>query len=687
LFFAGNPEKEAVILAGEGEWVRWPTGRQLVVRYQYSSARDRNLWIDDLKMEAAFSKDTVAPALLACRFPEERLLLIEFSESPAKISGDCFRLGQQEGKVWEITECSQDASQVLLRFSEEIPNRAELTLQLSGVCDPDGNCMEDTMIFLRRNDAVWGDVVFTELMADPEPGVGLPEQEYIELYNRSMDTVDLNDWYCRVDSRDHHLSGAHLWDGGKLAPGAFGLLRGITLPNAGALLSLYSSRNVLIHAARYSLPWNGAAWKQEGGWSLESPDPERICTLSDLWGFSEDVSGGTPGEVNSLDREVADNEPPLMLYTGFDEATSLFSLHFTEPVDCSHWTPRQFLLLPGNVMPDSVAPGFPLSDRVDLWLPGAFGKRTEFSVQLPILVDCSGNLCYTGKANGGAAVVPAPGGVVINEVMFDPEEGHPEFVELYNPGTRFQDLHNLCLDAVNRGALPDRPVPISLNSRLLPPGAYVVLAEHAEQLREAYGPEASGKWIGVEPWPSLNDGGGTLYLTDRAGQTVDLMHFSEELHMELLDQLSGISLERIDPGLPGQDPANWHSAASIAGYATPGNQNSQWREDVEGEKVLQVRPRVFSPDNDGFEDVLEITFSPQGIGWIFSLWISDMEGRQVRVMANNHVAGTVSVYRWDGEQTDGWMAPEGLYILHAGGYHEATGKTWRKRLAVGLTYR
>ncbi|MGW8314892.1 MAG: lamin tail domain-containing protein [Bacteroidales bacterium] len=701
LLFSGDPDLDPMTIKGKGEVLQWPRGRQLVVRYQYTSARDRNFWIDDLAMEGTFWKDTIAPVLLDYRVVGSDRLILEFSEPPVNPGPDLFRLENPSGKMWKILDCIPEADHVTLRFSEEIPNRADLLLHLSGICDQDGNCLEGTVVYVRRNEAVWGDVVFSELMADPEPGVGLPEQEYVELYNRSSESIDLNGWLCRAGEREYRLSGDHLWEGGILAPGGYGLLHGIALPNDGAELSLYNSREVLIHAVKYSVPWNGPTWKKEGGWSLESPDPDRLCNVSALWEYTQDVRGGTPGEVNSRNRKLEDDEPPVLLYTGYDAGLSLFSLYFSEPVRCSPWAPGQFPLLPEHVLPDSVVPGFPLSDRVDLWLPESFNERTGFSVKLPFLIDCSGNLLRAREAAGGAAPDPVPGAVVINEVMFHPTEGLPEYVELYNPGSKYQDLHALCLDAEKTGAAPKRPVPLSSHSWLLQPGGYVVLAAYAGQLREAYGPEASGKWVGVEPWPSLSDLGGSLYLTDRAGQTIDMMNFGEELHLDLLDQTAGVSLERIDPSLtgydasvsgsgsslPGSDPSNWHSAASIAGYATPGKQNSQWREEGEGLDLLTVNPKVFSPDNDGFEDILEVIFRPGTGGWVLTLWISDMKGREVCMLANNHVAGSASVYRWNGEQGDGWMVPEGIYIVHAGAYHEGTRKTWKKRVAVGLVYR
>jgi hypothetical protein len=45
-----------------------------------------------------------------------------------------------------------------------------------------------------------GDIVITEIMADPVPAVSLPAEEYIEIFNRTEYTFDLENW--RLSSED-----------------------------------------------------------------------------------------------------------------------------------------------------------------------------------------------------------------------------------------------------------------------------------------------------------------------------------------------------------------------------------------------------------------------------------------------------------------------------------------------------
>ena len=102
---------------------------------------------------------------------------------------------------------------------------------------------------------------------------------------------------------------------------------------------------------------------------------------------------------------------------------------------------------------------------------------------------------------------------------------------------------------------------------------------------------------------------------------------------------------------------------------------------------MQVDPPVFSPDNDGYEDLLQIRLSTGTSGWIFTVWITDLAGNCLRSLANNHLGGPLSIYTWDGADVEGSMAPVDLYVVHVRAFHPPSGEGWVRRRAVGLVYR
>lgn len=687
VYYANDPESET-FLAGRGQLNNIPAGRQLSFRFQYSSAQDRMLWIDDLSLSGYFCKDVLPPRLESAEVMDGLHVKLDFSEPLKQFDCSSFRLERPGGEWQEPDSCWMEGEeQVMVKLAEVLPNREWMKMEVTGVCDLDGNCLVDTSFALRRCEAVWGDLVFSEVMADPAPQVRLPDLEYMELYNRSGEQFDLTGWQLVVNGRIYRLSEQHTDSGLRISPGGYLLVTGINLPNEGGELILLTENDMVVHAATYGIPWQGPDWKREGGWSLESPDPDRICGISALWSYSEDPSGGTPGRLNSLDARIEDVEPPALLYSGFRYNQAVFSLYFSEPVRYSYWVPSHFPISPGNLFPEWVEASFPLSDRIDLGLPEGMADGGTFSVSIPFLVDCSGNITRNRKAPGGFPHPPTHGSIVINEVMYAPEDGTPEYIELYHAGQFFCDLIDLGIAITKEGDAGWNPVPVSSISRLMAPGTYLVLTRNVNQFIDAYSLDPSGRWVEMNTWKTLDNGGGIITLTDRAGQALDQVPFSDQMHMELLGDTRGISLERMDPFQPGDRKDNWHSAASIAGYATPGEPNSQQAGTGLAGDILEVRPKVFSPDNDGWEDLLEITLSPGGHGWAIHLMITDLEGRKVRTLANNDLAGTMSVYRWDGESDHRHMVPEGIYLLHARGYQPSSGKSWRRRMSVGVIYR
>jgi hypothetical protein len=579
----------------------------------------------------------------------------------------------------------------VLSFQEAIPNRIPQQLLVSQVADPDGNQMRDTLLMVMRNEADWGDLVFNEVMADPDPAVRY-ENEYLELFNRSDYHLDLEGWWLKVNERSYPLEPSLIDPASSgefhmgLIPGAYLVVSGLTLPNEGALLSLYSSEGRLVHAVSYKVPWDGAEWKKEGGWSLESPDAEQLCRISSNWEFSNDPGGGTPGRINSKQTILVDRDPPVLLYAGL-EGTGTCLLHYSEPIRFVDGVTPSFTLDPGGVEPDSFRILDPLSDVLQLSFPEDFSMWTNYRLSLSGLTDCSGNPAAADEYRAGKVSSPVYGSVVINEIMYDPEEGNPAFVELYLPGEHSYDLQDLSIHLAEEGGSPDKPLPLSSHSRLFIPGQYLVLTECAEQLQEAYQLELSGRWVEVEGLSGIKRSSGIIYLTDRAGNVVDMAAYNNEMHMELLDDPRGISLERVLTERSGMDPENWHSAASMAGYATPGRVNSQSTGISESKKLLEVQPEVFSPDNDGYNDCLNITITTGGHEWVVGLVITDLQGNRVRVLANNHLAAPSVTYIWDGEGENGTIQPMGFYVVHARGYCPASGERWVRRRAVGLVYR
>jgi hypothetical protein len=159
-------------------------------------------------------------------------------------------------------------------------------------------------------------------------------------------------------------------------------------------------------------------------------------------------------------------------------------------------------------------------------------------------------------------VSPVRGAVVLNELMYAPSPGEPEWVELLNTGEEEADIGGWTLsDASSTRMLPASPV-------VLPPGGFAVLTRDSAALT-GIRPAARGAIVPLTGFPSLNNGGDMVVLRDATGETADSTWYLSSWG----GGEGGVSLERRDPLYAPTDASNWGPAVDSSG-ATPGLPNS-----------------------------------------------------------------------------------------------------------------
>ena len=147
------------------------------------------------------------------------------------------------------------------------------------------------------------------------------------------------------------------------------------------------------------------------------------------------------------------------------------------------------------------------------------------------------------------------------------------------------------------------------------------------------------------------------------GNVVDEVKYKDDWHFKLIDNDEGVSLERIDPAGPSQNETNWHSAASTAGYGTPTYKNSQYKLLNGINATIGVTPKIFSPDNDGRDDIATIQYEVTEHGYVANITIFDAAGRPIRSLVRNGTLGLKGYWNWDGLDDKGNKLPVGTYII------------------------
>jgi len=136
------------------------------------------------------------------------------------------------------------------------------------------------------------------------------------------------------------------------------------------------------------------------------------------------------------------------------------------------------------------------------------------------------------------------------------------------------------------------------------------------------------------------------------------------------DSKEGISLERISVIGETNDPTNWFSASSLSNYGTPGYENSQRSTGVIGDQNIELEYKVFSPDGDGYRDVMRLNYNLDKTGFIGNIAIYDDHGRLETYVAENKLLGTEGTVIWEGFLEDGSIAPIGMYIIYYDIFHD-----------------
>ncbi len=242
-----------------------------------------------------------------------------------------------------------------------------------------------------------------------------------------------------------------------------------------------------------------------------------------------------------------------------------------------------------------------------------------------------------------------------------------DFVEIYNKSNKVLDLHRwrIAEAPYDDPATAMASKSICEGEHLFFPDEYRVFSKSTSDLRMRYENPGPKAFISVNDFPDFNSTEGTVVLYDSLGIVLDQFSYTEDMHFPLLMDKRGVSLERLNPEIRTQENSNWHSASSKNGFASPGLKNSiAWINDVATEG-LSIDPPVFTPDNDGINDLLFIRLKQSGQEGIAQVYIFDIAGRLIRKLAEQNLIGDEFVIVWDGLNERGELASIGLYVLYA----------------------
>lgn len=571
---------------------------------------------------------------------------------------------------------------VRLMFSEEFIPETPYQISISNVQDVFGNVMNDFTGTFHLYFPERFDVVFNELMPNPEPPIDLPPSKFVEFYNTTDYQISVEGWSFKSGTdaikelpfgiippkgyiilvNDADLQ--HFNDYENVIGASLGVN---FLTISGRTIILYDANGEIMHNVSYTDNWYHDSSKDDGGWSIEQIDPYNFCGGEYNWRASVSPRGGTPGELNSVDDENPNDTSPNLLRAGVDDPSNI-TLVFSEPMDeNSLLSTDNYELDNGIGNPVDVSPVEADFQKVRLQLASPLQEGTIYNVTVATtLADCAGN---TISKNTAKVAIPEKADsldVVINELLSNAPADVPRYIELYNNSQKVIELLNYRIsskDTVENILTSIRE--ITNESFLFFPGEYIVLTTNSTAVKEYYPYNNPYSFIDIETMPSMTNSSGIVAFSHKSMEIIDMVVYNEDWQYALLTNPKGVALERLNPSRPTQDSSNWHSAAEEYGFGTPGMKNSQYTDNIDTqEDVISVYPEIFSPDNDGVDDVLNIAYEFDEPGYTANITIYDDKGRLVRTLARSMLLATKGVITWDGTKDDNQKAYIGIYIVH-----------------------
>jgi hypothetical protein len=498
-----------------------------------------------------------------------------------------------------------------------------------------------------------------------------PEPEWIELLNTSSDTIDLSGWQIGIA----HYSAKTIPSGTALVPpdsmiiltsndSVLALLRQVprsriipvalsALSNSGSTVTLRDPSNNLIDSVSYD-----GTWIHTDGISIERIDPTQPGWLASNWEACQDTSGCTilmPNSVRVLSHDLAligytitdssiivtllNNGTDTILNTAIVLQTGLDSIVKTVTGVLQHYDSMQVVFAIPNDFFGVLNCFAAIRDSLD---GRPANDSLHFALYMPI----------------------PPDSLVINEIMFDPQPGNCEWLEIYNISTRWVAMMESVVATGQKRIVYYEHLP----QFIIPPSSFGLFSANSLVLTTYPSLIAQQQEIMDFNRTSIgfaNDSCSvTLYNGDFS--KIDSVRYYESWQISTRPNLAGVSLERKRWNAESNDPHNWQACTDSAG-ATPLSPNSATHNTSSPNNTTfaaSFDPNPFSPDGDGFQDESTLTVA-SGDNTIYAMRVRmfDLRGRAVRTLADAVPMTASATLTLDGRNDKGQLLPLGLYTV------------------------
>ena len=259
------------------------------------------------------------------------------------------------------------------------------------------------------------------------------------------------------------------------------------------------------------------------------------------------------------------------------------------------------------------------------------------------------------------------GDVLVNEFFPLPDSTESEFVEII-PQTNV-NMNNWTIRDLGgaKGVFPN----LDLSAF-----TYCLIADDSSFLDII--PDTSILILPGNGLPGLNNSSETIYILDHTESVIDSLQYNENWSL-----MNSRSVEKYRITDTSNEPNNWGISVGESGK-TPGFQNSLFFSDLPSKGRVTISPDPFSPDGDGIDDELTITYSLPYLGAAIRWEIIDMAGRVIAKPYYNYQVGQNGKLKWNGKRDNGKSARIGIYVMKISFQDVASAQSWETVKTVVL---
>ncbi len=647
--------------------------------------------------------DNLAPKIKNICVLDSNTIQLNFSELVSTLSFTNSNISFNNNlTLSQIFVGNEFSNSIIIKTIQNFSTNIIYTVTISStISDCNGNLStSNSSINFSNNIANLYELVINEIMADPTPVINnLPELEYVEILNKGSFPISLND-YSYVSGTTINTIGCIT-----INPNEYALIcnideeasfvnygktigvNSVSISNTGEILKILNPQNEIISIVNFSDSWYGSTYKANGGWSLEQIDPNNPCGGLGNWKASASANGGTPGILNSVNESNPDIIKPELIRALIVDNNKL-RLFFTETLSGTSILDTNLYQVDNAIGKpySAIIAGVNASDII-LTFNKQFVLKTTYQINVNTTIsDCVGNNLTSNSSSEFAIAEDAiANDVLVNEILYNPQTDGYDYVEIYNNSLKVIDLKHLRISNIDSTNLSLSSISeIDSIGYLIFPGKYYVITENKEDIIARYNVENKKNFIVVDNMPTLSITEGSFAISKANLELIDYAFYNDEMQFPLLKSTKGVSLERISFNLPSRVIGNWHSASQTVGFGTPTYQNSQFNVTKNSDDFITLSKEIFSPDNDGYEDVLLITLKSQTQGNVCNINIYNQRGVLIKELANNLLLGTTNdVISWDGTNTNNEKSEIGIYLIIVSTF-ETNGNTnqYKKQVVV-----